>query len=381
MSQKEFEKRLKQVFEYFHQTPELSYKEYSTTNKLEELLKAENIDILDLPLKTGIVAEIKGKKDGPIIAIRTDIDALPITEETNLSYKSKNLGKMHACGHDFHMTTILGAAYLLKRDEKNLQGTVRVVFQPAEESSHGAEEIIKTKALENVQAIFGLHTAPDLEVGTLGTNVGPLTAAVDRFEIEVTGAGTHAAHPDLGIDPIVVISNIVTALQTIVSRNIHPFNPAIVSVTHIESGHTWNVIPEKAYIEGTVRTLNEKDRSLIPRNIKTLAQNIAKSYGARADFRWHEGPPATNNDKVWTEVAIRVAKDTGYKVKIIPPKLGGEDFAYYQKKLPGAFVDIGVGIGESLHSPKFRADESALLKSSEYFRNLAEQALIIIKEG
>ncbi|AGY76930.1 amidohydrolase [Clostridium autoethanogenum] len=374
----EFNKKMKDIFEYFHQRPELSYEEYDTTKELAKLLREGDIDILDLPMKTGLVAEIKGKKGGPTIAIRTDIDALPITEETNLTYKSKNKGKMHACGHDFHMTTILGAAYLLKRDQKKLKGNVRILFQPAEESSHGAEEVIKTSALDGVQAIFGLHCNSDWDVGTLGINVGPVTAAVDRFEVEVTGKGTHAAHPELGTDPIVAASNIITALQTIVSRNMHPLNPAIVSVTHMESGHTWNVIPEKAYFEGTVRTLNEKDRELIPEKIKMISENIAEAYGAKANFNWYEGPPATNNDKDWTEVAISVAKKDGYQVKIISPKMGGEDFAYYQKILSGTFVNIGVGKGESLHSPKFKIDELALEKSTKYFKNLAEQALIVL---
>ncbi|OAA86015.1 amidohydrolase [Clostridium ljungdahlii] len=374
----EFNKKMKDIFEYFHQRPELSYEEYDTTKELAKLLREGDIDILDLPMKTGLVAEIKGKKGGPTIAIRTDIDALPITEETNLTYKSKNKGKMHACGHDFHMTTILGAAYLLKRNQEKLQGNVRIIFQPAEESSHGAEEVIKTNALDGVQAIFGLHCDSELDVGTLGINVGPVTAAVDRFEVKVTGKGTHAAHPELGTDPIVAASSIITALQSIVSRNMHPLNPAIVSVTHIESGHTWNVIPEETYFEGTVRTLNVKDRKLIPQRIKILSKSIAEAYGAKANFSWHEGPPATNNDKDWTEMAIDVARQDGYRVKIISPKMGGEDFAYYQKFLTGTFVNIGVGKGESVHSSKFKIDELALEKSIRYFKNLAEHALVIL---
>ncbi|WP_294185329.1 amidohydrolase [uncultured Clostridium sp.] len=381
MPEKQFEQRLKQIFEYFHQRPELSYEEYNTTSKLAELLRNIGVDILDLPLKTGVVGEIKGEKGKPIIAIRSDIDALPIDEETNLIYKSKNPGRMHACGHDFHMTSILGAAYLLKKDQSKLNGTVRILFQPAEESSHGAEEILKTDALDGVEAVFGLHSAPDLDVGVLGTNVGPLTAAVDRFEIEVIGRGTHAAHPEIGIDPIIIVSNIITALQTIISRNLCPSNSAVLSVTHVESGHTWNVIPERAYIEGTVRTLDEQDRILVPKKMRKISQEIAASYGGKINFIWHEGPPATNNDKKLTEMAIKMAQNIGYKVRIIQPKLGGEDFAYYQEKLPGAFVNIGVGKGESLHSPKFKIDESALLKSSLYFKNLAEKALITIDKN
>jgi amidohydrolase len=364
----------------FHKHPELSNEEIKTTQTLRKLLTSVGIRILDLPLETGLVAEVSGNKEGPIIAIRGDIDALPIIEETSLDFKSEAFGIMHACGHDFHTTVILGAAYLLKQKESTLPGTVRFIFQPAEEKGHGAEDVLATGVLSDVKAIFGLHSAPDLEAGGFGTHVGPLTAAVDRFEIEITGVGTHASSPEKGVDPIIVAAHIITALQTIVSRNVNAFDQALISVTHLKSGNTWNVIPTTAYLEGTVRTLNPKTRELVPKRMLQIIKGMADSFGATAELRWHAGPPATNNEKKWTSVAIDVAKDEGYEIKELPQTLIGEDFAYYQEQIPGAFVNIGTGGDYSLHHPKFTVDDEALLPGANYFAKLAQCALDILIE-
>lgn len=372
------EDELKKVFCKLHENPELSNEEFETTKMLKSLLKDVDIKVLDLPLKTGAVVEIKGKENGPVVAIRCDIDGLPIDEETQLNYKSKNNGKMHACGHDFHTTSILGAAYLLKEREEELKGTVKILFQPAEETGHGAEQIIKTGVLDDVQAIFGLHTTSNLPVGQIATAVGPLTSAVDRFEINITGVGAHAAEPDKGIDPIVVAANIITSLQTIISRNINPFDQALISVTHIESGKTWNVIPKSAYLEGTVRTLNLKTRKFIEKRIADVVDGAAKTFGAEVEFKWHQGPPATNNDERWVEVATDVGNEEGLEVKIISPGLGGEDFAYYQENILGAFIYVGTGKSYPHHHPKFQIDQDALKGSASYFAALAERALLIL---
>lgn len=214
-----------------HEHPELSYEEFETTKAIKNWLEEKNITIINSNLETGVIAEISGNHSGPLIAIRADIDALPIQEETNLPYASKIDGRMHACGHDFHTAAIIGAAYLLKEKEFSLSGTVRFIFQPAEESSNGACKVIEAGHLHGVQAIFGMHNKPDLPVGTIGIKDGPLMAGVDRFEIEIHGVGTHAAVPDAGVDPIVASSQIVMALQTIVSRNISSSHNAVVSVT------------------------------------------------------------------------------------------------------------------------------------------------------
>lgn len=247
MSQSDLDVRLMEIRRHFHQYPELSGEEFETTQTIRSLLEQAGIPILDTSLPTGVVAQISGKKQDPIIALRADIDALPIQEETGLPYASKIPGKMHACGHDFHTAALIGAAYLLKEEEKALNGSVRFIFQPSEEIGGGAEKVIAAGHLEKVKAIFGLHNKPDLPVGTIGIKSGPLMASVDRFIIEVEGIGTHAAAPHAGIDSIVVASHIVIALQTIVSRQLSSFDHAVISVAHVSAGNTWNVIPGNAF--------------------------------------------------------------------------------------------------------------------------------------
>lgn len=369
------EEELIGLFHEFHRYPELSNEEFETTKKIKELLGQVDIEVLDLPLKTGLVAQVKGNPNGPVVAIRCDIDALPIIEETSLSYKSLSNGKMHACGHDFHTAVVLGAAYLVKKYQGSLIGTVKFIFQPGEESGDGAEKIISTGALDDVDAIFGIHNVSDFEVGVMGLKEGAMTAAVDRFEIKITGVGSHAAKPEKSVDPIIISTNIINALQTIVSRNISPTDKALLSVTHVESGNTWNVIPETAYIEGTVRTLDEHTRELIPERMKALVEGIAKSYGGNAELIWHSGSPATKNDEEWTNFASKLGRIMGYDVKRITMGLEGEDFAYYQKEIPGVFIVVGTGISEAHHHPEYTVDEKAIIKCSRYFARLAECAL------
>ena len=369
------EEELIGLFHEFHRHPELSNEEFETTKKIKELLGQVDIEVLDLPLKTGLVAQVKGNPNGPVVAIRCDIDALPIIEETGLSYKSLSNGKMHACGHDFHTAVVLGAAYLVKKYQGSLIGTVKFIFQPGEESGDGAQKILATGVLDDVDAIFGIHNVSDYEVGVMGLKEGAMTAAVDRFEIKITGVGSHAAKPEKSVDPIIISTNIINALQTIVSRNISPTDKALLSVTHVESGNTWNVIPETAYIEGTVRTLDEHTRELIPERMKALVEGIAKSYGGNAELIWHSGSPATKNDEEWTNFASKLGRIMGYDVKRITMGLEGEDFAYYQKEIPGVFIVVGTGISEAHHHPEYTVDEKAIIKCSRYFARLAESAL------
>jgi len=364
------------IYKELHQNPELSYEEYQTTKRLRELLVKADIEILDFPLKTGLVACIRGKSDSPVVALRCDIDALPIEEETDATYESKNSGKMHACGHDFNMASILGATLLLKEKQKELNGTIKILFQPAEESSNGAEKVLETNVLSDVKAIFGIHANPDLKVGEIGIVEGAPTAAVDRFEIEVTGVGSHAAHPEEGVDPIVVTAQIVTAFQTIISRNIDPFDTAVISITSLHSGSTWNVIPTSANMVGTVRTLNAKTREYIPNRMKSMAEQIAAAFGAIIKFSWFSGPSATNNRKEWVEFSKDVAKTNDLKVNPYKPTLIGEDFAYYQEKIAGTFIWVGTDASYPLHNPKFLVNTDAIFSSSKYFASLAENALI-----
>lgn len=357
-----------------HREPELSYEEFKTTAKLREWLTAAQISILDLPLATGLIAEI-GQGEGPIVAIRCDIDALPIEEQTELPFASEIPGKMHACGHDFHTATILGAALLLKEREHELPGTVRILFQPAEETGHGAESVLASGGLKDVDAIFGLHNSPDLPTGVFGTRTGALTASVDRFEITVKGVGAHAATPEKGVDAIVTAAQIITMLQTIVSRQNSTTEPVVLSVTRINGGFTWNVLPEKVELEGTVRTYNEEIRRLIPEQMKRIIEGVAEGAGAEAQLHWYPGPPATINHARWADFTKEIASEAGYEVQDIPPQMGGEDFSYYLQQIPGAFVNIGTGPAYALHHPRFDVDEAALLPAAKYFASLAERAL------
>lgn len=358
-----------------HEHPELSYEEFETTKAIKNWLEEKNITIIHSNLETGVIAEISGNSNGPLIAIRADIDALPIQEETNLPYASKIHGRMHACGHDFHTAAIIGAAYLLKEKESSLSGTVRFIFQPAEESSNGACKVIEAGHLRGVQAIFGMHNKPNLPVGTIGIKDGPLMAGVDRFEIEIHGVGTHAAVPDAGVDPIVASSQIVMALQTIVSRNISSSHNAVVSVTNIHSGNTWNVIPEKATLEGTVRTFQNETREKIPALMKRIIQGVSDALGVKTEFRFYAGPPAVHNDTSLTNLSTQVAETMNLNIVSPTPSMAGEDFSFYQQEIPGSFVFMGTSGTHEWHHPAFTVDERALPISAEYFALLAERAL------
>ncbi|CAH2466636.1 MULTISPECIES: M20 peptidase aminoacylase family protein [Bacillus] len=367
--------KLISIRRHLHEYPELSYEEFETTKAIKNWLKEANITIIDSSLETGIIAEISGNKNGPVVALRADIDALPIQEETDLPYTSKIQGKMHACGHDFHTAAILGAAYLLKEKEASLNGTVRFIFQAAEESGNGACKVVEAGHLKNVQAVFGMHNKPDLPVGTIGIKDGPLMAGVDRFEIEIHGVGTHAAVPDAGVDPIVASSQIVMALQTIVSRNISSSHNAVVSVTNIHSGNTWNVIPEKAILEGTVRTFQTKTRKKIPALMERIIKGISDALGVKTEFRFYPGPPAVQNDKVLTDFSIQIAEKMNLNVISPTPSMAGEDFSFYQQEIPGSFVFMGTSGTHEWHHPAFTVDEEALPISAEYFALLAEEAI------
>ncbi|WP_270380544.1 amidohydrolase [Mitsuokella multacida] len=373
MNEREILQKITDEFYWFHRHPELSYEEVETTKRLRDDLAAADIEVLDLPLKTGLVAKV-GTGEAPFIALRCDIDGLPIQEESGLDYASEHAGRMHACGHDFHISTVLGSSYLLKAQEKELHGTVYLIFQPAEEAPGGAHKVMETGVLKEVQAIFGLHTSPLYDVGTLGIRAGAVTASVDKFTVTFCGKGTHAAHPERGTDPIVMAASFVTAAQSIVSRNIDPAHPSLVSITHIESGNTWNVIPESAWLEGTVRCLTAEDRKRIKQRIYELAEGQAASFGGHAELTWYAGPPATNNTPAWTDFAIQVAEASGLTVEPAPVNLAGEDFAYYQEEIPGAFVLVGTGKSPANHNPKFHVDPAALGPAAKYMARLAKEA-------
>ncbi|AYH49874.1 MULTISPECIES: M20 peptidase aminoacylase family protein [Dickeya] len=358
-----------------HQHPELSNQEFETTRKIRAVLEKEGIRILDLPLKTGLVAEVGGLQDGPLVVVRSDIDALPIEEESGVEFSSKNTGVMHACGHDFHSSAALGAAILLKRIEPELKGTVRILFQAAEETGLGAPEVIAVGALDGATAIFGIHNDPTLPVGVIGGKDGALTAGVDRFEIKIAAKGCHAAKPHEGNDPIIILGQLISAVQTIISRTVPSDNNAVVSITQVHSGSTWNVIPDTAYVEGTVRTFSQAVRDLIEQRFRQIVAGIASTFGAEIEFIWHAGPPSVVNTPRWVDFALQVADDEGFEARRVEASPIGEDFAFYQQKLPGTFMMVGSGGPYALHHPKFRVDDSALFPTAHYLYQLAKQSL------
>ncbi len=363
---KALEEKLKEWFEWFHRNPELSYEEYETTEKIRSILEQEGIEVLPCELETGLVAIIRGEERGSVQALRCDIDALPIEEESGLPYSSGIVGKMHACGHDFHIIAGIGCAILAQEQRERLKGDVKIIFQPGEETSLGALKILETDVMDDVEKIWGIHADPTNQVGVLGISGGYVTAAVDRFVIELRGVGCHGAHPDDGADPVPAAAAMVQALQTIVTRNVNPFHPALISVTRIQAGNTWNVIPETAELEGTVRTMDKEDRALFERRIREIARHTAAAFGINASVRWIAGSPATYNDGEMADYAVKTAEEYGFCVVPEESSLGGDDFSFFEEKIPGCYLKIGTGKGQTIHQPGFRVDRSVILPAAEY---------------
>lgn len=373
MATMDLEKELREAFHWFHENPELAYEEIRTTEKIREILTAHGIEILPYELETGLVAVIRGGKEGAVQALRCDIDALPIVEETNLSYCSKEAGKMHACGHDMHITAGIGCAILLQRNKCSLRGAVKIIFQPAEETSLGALKILETDVMDDVEKIWGFHADPTNAAGVIAIREGYVTAAVDRFVITVKGIGCHGAHPDNGIDPIPIAAAIIQALQSIVGRNVNAFHPSLLSVTRISAGTTWNVIPSEAVLEGTVRTMEREDRVLYEKRLREIAEKTAQAYGAEAEVEWIAGPPATCNNKEMADFCVKRAEATGLPVAVEESSLGGDDFAFYEEKIPGCYVKIGTGIGHPIHHPSFKVEPEMLFTAAEFLSSLISE--------
>lgn len=369
--------RLIAIRRELHQHPEISLEEVQTTARLRQWLTEAGIRILDLPLATGLVAEVGGAQPGPTIAIRTDIDALPIPEQTGLEFASLTPGKMHACGHDFHMATVLGAALLLKAEEASLQGTVRFFFQPAEEIGAGAKMLIDAGAMAGVAAVFGAHNKPDLGAGLIGIKEGPLMAAVDSFQIEVTGVGGHGALPHTTKDPVVASAAIIMSLQTIVSRWASPQETAVVSVTTVRAGEgAHNVIPDRVTIKGTIRTYNPTVHEGVKARIAEIAESVAKAHGCTVSISYPLlGLPSVTNHPAAVAVAQRACEALGLPVVDAVPTLASEDFSLYQVEAPGCYVWIGTGCAFDWHHPKFLVDDEAIHRGAAYFAQVAVEAL------
>ncbi|EMH4161158.1 M20 peptidase aminoacylase family protein [Pluralibacter gergoviae] len=368
-----FENQLIDWRRELHQNPELSLQEVATTARIRDWLQSAGITLLPYDLKTGAVAEV-GQGD-KVVALRADIDALPIEEATGLAYRSGNPGVMHACGHDIHTSVILGAALLLKAREAELPGRVRILFQPAEENFGGAKTLIRAGALEGISAIFGMHNEPGMPVGSFATRGGAFYANVDRFAIKVQGKGAHAARPHEGQDAILLASQLVSALQSVASREVNTLDSVVLSVTRIQGGNTWNVLPENVELEGTLRTHRTEVQERVRTRVSEIAAGFARAFNASIEVTWYAGPTALVNDPEWAEFATRVADDAGYETSTAPLHMGGEDFAVYLQQIPGAFVSIGSESRFGLHHPGFNPDERLIAPAARYFAALAEKAL------
>lgn len=357
---------------HLHAHPELSFQEKETARYISEQLTAFGVSHETGIADTGVVALIKGRNpDKKVIALRADIDALPITEANDVPYKSKNVGVMHACGHDVHTTSLLGAARVLQELKDEFEGTVKLIFQPGEEKlPGGASLMIKAGALENPQpeGIFGQHVHPPLEAGKVGFRAGMYMASADELHVRVRGKGGHGALPHQNIDPILITSHIVVALQQIVSRNANPLIPSVLTFGRINSaGGATNVIPEEVKIEGTFRTLNEEWRFEAHKKMKYMAEQIAIGMGGTCDFEVEVGYPMLYNEERLTAKARTYAEAYLGKENVVelPRRLTGEDFAYYSQVMPACFYRLGTGnvergITSSVHTPTFDIDEDAL---------------------
>lgn len=370
----DFYDNLSKVRQYIHANPEISNKEFQTTQFLQRQLEALDINILDLPLTTGLVAEIG--QGYPIIALRADIDALPIVEKNTFSYASQN-GAMHACGHDFHQTSLLGAAQLLKARESELRGRLRLIFQPAEEVATGAYAMIAAGALEDVSAIIGYHNMPFLKPGQIGLRSKAIMAAVEKFKVCVTGVSGHAARPDLGVDTVLTITTMVNNLQAIVSRQVSPFEPTVLSVTHIEVGSAWNIMPHQGFFEGTIRSFTPDNRIFLRQKFTQIVEQTAQQFGAEVDIQWDQTPNVTYNDEILTPLIAENSKSFAEVIEVAPVT-GGEDFAAYQEKIPGVFAFIGANgdpDAPDLHHDTFKVKDEALPIAVKYYVNNAEMLL------
>ena len=365
---------------HFHRYPELSFKEFNTAETISQHLDKFGIAHKKGVGKTGIVGEINFGP-GPTIALRADMDALPIQEENNLDYKSLNDGVMHACGHDGHMAILLGAANALSKNSKLKKGTVRFIFQPAEEGLGGAKYMIEDGCLDKVDEIYGLHLWNYQLYGEVGIKDGPVMASADLFDIEVSGKGGHGATPQGTVDAIVVASNLVTMLQTIVSRNTNPLESTVLSIGKIKGGHNFNIISDKVHMSGTTRAYTEENRTMIKQRMKEVIEGVSKSFGADIKLNYKDGYPPTVNHSSQVEKVLEAASSvvaSGAKNPYL--SMGGEDFSYYLQNKPGCFFFVGSAPNENEilstphHCSHFNIDERALLVGASVYLNLIENS-------
>lgn len=367
-----------------HMNPELGFEEVETAKLVVGYLEKFGLQVKTGMAKTGVIGLLKGEKPGKTVAIRADMDALPLEEANQVSYRSKVKGKMHACGHDAHVTILLGVARLFSSMRNQVQGNIKWIFQPAEEGGGGGRVLTEEGVLENpkVDAIFGAHLFPDLKIGRVGIHEKEGLAATDRFVIKMIGRGAHGAYPHLSKDPILAAGHLITQIHSIVSRNINPLDSAVITIGKVSGGTAFNIIPDETEILGTVRSLSQKVREELKSRMEQVTQGVAKSFGVDCDFDFQYGYPALINDPEMSRlVAAACAKGIGKEnVDFIRPSMGGEDFAYYLEKVPGSFFRLGCrneakGIVNPFHSSRFNIDEDVLPFGVEMFARIIDEYL------
>lgn len=368
-----------------HAHPELQYDVHRTAGFVADRLREFGCDEVVTGIgRTGVVGVIRGKKPAnggevKTIGLRADMDALPIEEINDLPYKSKTPGKMHACGHDGHTAMLLGAARYLA-ETRNFAGDAVVIFQPAEEGGAGAAAMIRDGLMDRfrIEQVYGMHNGPGMDIGTFGIRSGAIMASTDHIGIRIEGVGAHAARPHTGIDPVLAGAQLITAFQSIVSRNADPVESAVISICMFHAGTAMNVIPQTAELEGTVRTLKPSMRDFVEKRMQEVAAGVAQMTGAKIDLRYTRGYPVLINHQDQTDFAAKVAVDVAGAANVnadIPPMMGAEDFAYMLEKRPGAYIFIGNGDSAGLHNPAYNFNDEAIVYGTSYWIKLVETTL------
>jgi len=366
----------------FHRNPELLFDVHRTAQVVAEKLKSFGCDEVVTGIgQTGVVAVIRGKRQGSgrVVGLRADMDALPIEEQTNLPYRSTVPGKMHACGHDGHTAMLLGAARYLT-ETRDFDGTAILIFQPAEEGGGGGREMVKDGMMERfgVQEVYGLHNMPGLPIGSFAVRPGPMMAAADRFLITLGGRGGHAAKPNETIDPVVASAQIISALQTIASRNCDPLDSVVVSVTAVKAGEAYNVIPQTAELKGTVRTLSKDMRILAEKRLREIVTGVAGAMGCTAVIDYELGYPVTFNNAEKTSFVAKVAGSLVGSSNVdlaVPPTMGSEDFSFMLEERPGSYIFMGNGDSAGLHHPAYDFNDKAIPVGVSYWASIVETAM------
>jgi hippurate hydrolase len=365
-----------------HAHPELLYDVHRTAGSVAEKLKAFGCDEVVTGVgRTGVVGVIRGRRgsSAKTIGLRADMDALPIEEANDLPYKSTVPGKMHACGHDGHTAMLLGAARYLA-ETRNFDGTAVVIFQPAEEGGAGGKAMVEDGLMSRfgIGEVYGMHNYPNMPVGSFGLRPGPIMAAADFVTIDIEGVGGHAARPHLTVDPVVVGAHIITAIQSIVGRNVDPVKSAVVSITMVKAGTTDNVIPQRVRLDGTARSLSEDVRVLVEERLRTLVENTAAAFGAKGTLTYRRNYPVLVNHERQTGFAADVASEIAGAAQVdreLPPMMGAEDFSFMLNERPGAFIWIGNGPSAGLHHPQYNFNDEIIPFGTSYWVRLVETAL------